>query len=315
MLTHDRSPTSAGLPQLAAGAPALPHHRQPDQHQAGDQDHRGQHVDLRRAGPSWRRCSRTAGRSSVDPALNSVMMKSSSDRANDSIAAATMPGDDQRQRDPAGTSGSGWRPRSIAASSRLQSKPRIRAFTVRATKLIWNMTWASTMVREAQVPAEVEEQGEQRRAEHDLGRGQRDHQEQVDAAGSPEPVAHQGDGHQRAEDHGDDRGQRRHLQAGAPGRRPAPGTSNGSAQASREKPFQTKLNLPDRLVEREGDDHHDRQEQVEEDEAGVGVQEPAADAPQQRRRANPTGWPRAVLGRRRCSAALSTRSSVPSTLV
>ncbi len=66
------------------------------------------------------------------PALNSVMMKSSIERANASIAAAAMPG---------AMSGSvilvktraGVAPRSIAASSSVQSKPRSLARTVSAT--------------------------------------------------------------------------------------------------------------------------------------------------------------------------------------
>ena len=62
-------------------------------------------------------------------------MKSSSDSANDSIAAAMMPGT---------ISGSvtlknvrvGFAPRSIDASSSVQSNPRTRARTVIAMKLI-----------------------------------------------------------------------------------------------------------------------------------------------------------------------------------
>ena len=37
-------------------------------------------------------------------------------------------------------------PRSIAASSSVQSKPRSRAFTVSATKLTQNIMWAMTIV-------------------------------------------------------------------------------------------------------------------------------------------------------------------------
>ena len=68
-------------------------------------------------------------------------MKSSSDRANESIAAAMIPGT---------ISGSvtlknvltGLAPKSSEASSRVQSKPRMRARTVIAMKLISNATWA-----------------------------------------------------------------------------------------------------------------------------------------------------------------------------
>ena len=66
------------------------------------------------------------------PDTKYVMMKSSIDSANDSRNAARMPGR---------ISGSvtlknvrdGVAPRSIAASSSVQSKPRIRALTVNAT--------------------------------------------------------------------------------------------------------------------------------------------------------------------------------------
>jgi hypothetical protein len=79
------------------------------------------------------------------PALKKVMMKSSRLSANDSIAAATMPGrmSGKVTRKKVRT---GVAPRSRAASSRVQSNPRTRARTVRATKLTWNITWAITIV-------------------------------------------------------------------------------------------------------------------------------------------------------------------------
>ena len=95
-------------------------------------------------------------------------------------------------------------PRSWAACSSVQSKPRTRARTVRATKLTWNITWAMTTVENPRVDVGVEEQRRQRRAEHDLGRRQRQHEEQVEPSGAAEPVAGEGDGDQRAE-HGGDR--------------------------------------------------------------------------------------------------------------
>ena len=72
-------------------------------------------------------------------------MKSSNDSANDSIAAATIPGM---------ISGSvtlknvrvGLAPRSIDASSRVQSNPRTRARTVIAMKLISKAMCAMRMV-------------------------------------------------------------------------------------------------------------------------------------------------------------------------
>ena len=59
-------------------------------------------------------------------------MKSSSDSAKDSIAAAAMPGAISG-RVTLSTTRSGFAPRSMAASSRVQSNPRIRALTVSAT--------------------------------------------------------------------------------------------------------------------------------------------------------------------------------------
>jgi len=72
-------------------------------------------------------------------------MKSSSDSANDSIAAATMPGRISGRVTRRNVR-SGGAPRSIAASSSVQSIPRRRARTVRATKATSKLTWASTIV-------------------------------------------------------------------------------------------------------------------------------------------------------------------------
>ena len=59
-------------------------------------------------------------------------MKSSSERAKASSAAATMPGAMSGRVTLANTR-NGVAPRSIAASSSVQSKPRMRARTVSAT--------------------------------------------------------------------------------------------------------------------------------------------------------------------------------------
>ena len=61
------------------------------------------------------------------------------------------------------------------------------------------------------------------------------------------------------------------------------GYLNGSFQASSEKPFQTKLNFPTGALNEKATITATGQEQVEEDERGVGVQEEAAEAPEQRR--------------------------------
>jgi hypothetical protein len=78
--------------------------------------------------------------------LKNVTMKSSIDRAKDSSAAATIPGTISGRVTRLNVR-QGPAPRSMAASSSVQSKPRRRAFTVRATKLVQNSTWAMTMVQ------------------------------------------------------------------------------------------------------------------------------------------------------------------------
>ena len=73
------------------------------------------------------------------------MMKSSIDSAKANRLAAKMPGringkvTFQKVR-------AGDAPRSCAACSSVQSNPRMRARTVSATKLTWNMMWAMMIV-------------------------------------------------------------------------------------------------------------------------------------------------------------------------
>ena len=122
------------------------------------------------------------------------------------------PRDDQRERDleegarRVSRRGPSPRPR---ASSR---SPRNRALTVER-----DVAHAEHDVRDhdrrepelelmvEQHEVRLEEQREQRRAEHDLRRGERQHQEEVHAAPAPEPVAHERDRDERAEDRGDER--------------------------------------------------------------------------------------------------------------
>src|ERR671918_291799 len=73
------------------------------------------------------------------------MMKSSSDSANDNMAAVTMPGT-IRGSVTRRKVRSGGAPSSIPASSSVQSRPRTRARTVSATKLTSKAMWAITMV-------------------------------------------------------------------------------------------------------------------------------------------------------------------------
>ena len=70
------------------------------------------------------------------------------------------------------------------------------------------------------------------------------------------------------------------------------GYLNGSAQLSSVKPFHVEVELAERLVEREGDDHRDRDEQVDEHEPGHQAQADVAPAP-----------PGAAGGRRRGAGA------------
>ena len=79
------------------------------------------------------------------PELKFVMMKSSKLSENASSAAAAMPGSSSgkvtRQNAACGDAY-----RSAAASSRRGSSPATRAFTVTTTKLMQNITCASTIV-------------------------------------------------------------------------------------------------------------------------------------------------------------------------
>ena len=98
----------------------------------------------------------------------------------------------------------GGEPRSIAASSSVQSIPRMRALTVIATKLRQNNVCEITIVQKPAADTLIEEQGEQRGTHHDLGRGERQHQEQIDGRTAAHSVAHE-----------------RERDAGCPGRSPA----------------------------------------------------------------------------------------------
>ena len=132
------------------------------------------------------------------------MMKSSIDRANDSNAAARMPGrisgkvTFQNVR-------TGDAPRSWAACSSVQSKPRTLARTVRATKLTWNITWAMITVVKPRVMSASRNNVASDDAEDDLGRRQRQDEEDVESLRAAEPVAGEGDGDHRADDGGDRR--------------------------------------------------------------------------------------------------------------
>ena len=91
--------------------------------------------------------------------------------------------------------------------------PRVRALTVSATKLRQNRVWAITTVREPPLGAEVEEEGEERGAHHDLGRGERQDDQQVDGGAAVHPVAAERQGDQAAQDRGEHAGDGRHLDA------------------------------------------------------------------------------------------------------
>ena len=70
----------------------------------------------------------------------------------DSSAGGEDAGEDQREGDLGRTCARAVAPRSIAASSRFQSKPRMRAFTVSATKRGQNRMWAMTIVVKPRSP-------------------------------------------------------------------------------------------------------------------------------------------------------------------
>ena len=125
--------------------------------------------------------------------------------------AGEDPRRDQRQRDRKNVTYS-FAPRSIAASSTCRSKPTSRARTVTTTKLMQNMMCASTIVQKPRAVPRFRK-GEERGAEHDLGRGQRHEDEQVRRAPSPEVVADEGQRDQRAEDDRDERGEQGDLDA------------------------------------------------------------------------------------------------------
>ena len=79
------------------------------------------------------------------PDTKFVMTKSSIDRLNARSAAARMPGRMSGKVIFQNVTSS-LAPRSIAASSRLRSKPDSRALTVTTTKLMLNRMWAMRIV-------------------------------------------------------------------------------------------------------------------------------------------------------------------------
>ena len=105
----------------------------------------------------------------------------------------------------------------MAASSRWVGKPDRRARTVTTTKLMLNMMWAIRIVTALSGKnggaRDRHEQGQQRRPEHDLGRGHRQEDEQVGAASTAEVVPRQGQRDERPEDGRDDRRQQRDDEA------------------------------------------------------------------------------------------------------
>ena len=99
------------------------------------------------------------------------------------------------------------------------------------------------MVTKPVFVAEGQEERQQRRAEHDLGRGQRQEDEEVDRRAAAELVAHQRERHERAQDRGD------HVARSATSRLVTNAsvssvTSNGLAQLSSVKPCHFWLRRP-----------------------------------------------------------------------
>ena len=124
------------------------------------------------------------------PDVKFVMMKSSIESEKASRAPAMMPGRISGKVTFQNVA-HGVAPRSMAASSRWCGKPCIRARTVTTTKLMLNMMWAIRMVWTPSGKSDPpvtrlpwfgggpDEQGEQARAQHDLGCGHRDEDEQA----------------------------------------------------------------------------------------------------------------------------------------
>ena len=124
------------------------------------------------------------------PELKSVITKSSSERAKLSNAAARMPGIISGNVTFAKVR-NGPAPRSIAASSSDQSKPRRRALTVSATKLTQNMMCAIKIVVKLRVISRVMNRLASDEPEHDLGCGEREHEQEIDGCAAAESVARQ----------------------------------------------------------------------------------------------------------------------------
>ena len=133
-----------------------------------------------------------------EPDVKLVTMKSSKLRLNASSAAAAMPGMQQRERDAPERLP---RRRVQVGGGLLERGSRLatRALTVTTTKLMQNSTCAATTVPKPSGTRSGEELREQRGAEHDLGRGHRQEDQQVRRRAAPEPEPDQRDRDQRAE--------------------------------------------------------------------------------------------------------------------
>src|SRR4029453_17108673 len=139
------------------------------------------------------------------------MMKSSSDNANDNMAAATMPGTIKGSVTRTKVR-NGGAPRSIAASSSVQSRPRTRARTVSATKLTSNAMWAMTIVPNPRFQPRSRNSVSSD-APITISGAVRQHEERLDELVASEALAHERNRHQGAQHDRDRRRQRRHLQA------------------------------------------------------------------------------------------------------
>jgi hypothetical protein len=122
-----------------------------------------------------------------------------------------------------------------------------------------------------------QEQRQQRRAEHDLGRGQRHEDEEVDGAAAAEAVAHERHRHEGAERGGDQRRDQGDLERGGERLREV-------RVGERVLPVLEREALPGEVeaalvrVEREQDDDEHRDEQVQQGQARPDREQPAADA-------------------------------------
>ena len=257
-------------------------HRENDD--AAEQDHRREHVDLR-----WGCRARLA----EDPNREGRGARTGHEVRDDEVVDRERERQKERGEDPRDDQGQ-RHPEERARGVRAQVHRRVfeRPVETPESRLDGERDVAHAEHdvrehdrREAQLEADVEqdevrleEQREQRSTEHDLRCGQRQHEQEVDAVPTAEPVANERHRDERPEDRGDRRRDQRDLEA-------EDQCLHERLVRERVQPVLEGELLPDRveaaggLVEAERDDDEDRQEQVGEPEAGGHVDRGPSDPP------------------------------------